>query len=287
MTKRVAMAFIAVALLVLTCSMAYAQQADPWNTLYEKPIGDAATKVRELLMPFSAKAGFPDTRPAGLENATYEELYNAAAAASKKGSEIFAGVVKIFTPNIRWYLSPKYFQKRLEIGAQLYPERKGHEKAFEFLCRDFAAAADRGFEELRYWALPEGMVIDMIWFKAIQEGFMPVKAKMAQAVMPENIAPAKAKALWKKTAETLVEAGNEAGIASTKVGSMGFAAFPAWRLKNGIKYFKAAAKAAVVDKWHLRNNDPVFWVKACKQLKTDIAVINAEMEEFLALMQQK
>ncbi len=286
MNKRIVMIFIAVVLLVLTGSMANAQPADPWNTLYEKPISDAAAKIRELLLPFSAKAGFPDTRPAGLERASYEELYKAAATASKKGSDIFAGLVKFFGSNIRWYLSPKYFQKRLEIGAQLYPEHKGNEKIFEFLCRDFAAAADRGFEELRYWALAEGMVLDLVWFKAIQEGFVPVKEKMALAFVPENIAPADAKTIWKQAAAALIEAGNQAGIASTKVGSMGFAAFPAWRLKYGIKYFKAAAKAAVAENWHSRNSSPEFWVKACKQLKEDISTINAEIDQFLAVMKQ-
>lgn len=286
MKKRLSVALMAITLFMLTCSICYAQPADPWNTLYEKPISDTAKKIKELLLPFSAQAGFPDTRPAGLENASYEELYKAAAAASKEGSKIFADLVKFFGANIRWNLSPKYFQKRLEIGAQLYPENSGKENIFEFLCRDFAAAADKGFEELRYWAVPEGMVLDLVWFKAIQEGFVPVKEKMARAVVPDNIVPANARRIWKETAAALIDAGNQAGIASTKVGSMGFAAFPAWRLKYGIKYFKAAAKAAVIDKWHSRSSDPEFWMKACARLKSDIAAINAEMDEFLAVMKQ-
>lgn len=271
--------------LLLTGSVLRAEVDVPWGMIHESAISKSIIELKEMLLPFGAQAGFPDTRPAGLENASYEELYKAAAARSKEGSQLYAEMIRKFHFPTRIELGAKYFMKRLEIGSQLYPEKTGNEKVFEFLCRDFAAACDLGFEELRFWGIAEGIyMFDNIWFKNIQEGFVPVKLKMLKAEVPQQVAPADAREIWKQAASALMAAGNEAGIASTKVGSMGFAAFPAWRLKYAIKYFKAASKAAVVDLWHSRNTDPNFWVKACDKLRQDITEINGEMDAFLAIM---
>ncbi len=253
-------------------------------TIYENAIASSIAQLKTLLLPFGAQSGFPDVKPAGLETASYEELYKAAAARSAEGSRVLADMVSKFRFPVRIELSAKYFMKRLEIGAQLYPEKAGNEKVFEFLCRDFATACDNGFEELRFWGIQELLAFDNIWFKNIQAGFEPVKIKMLAAVLPEQITPENAKEAWSRAASALVAAGNEAGIASTKVGSTGFVGFPAWRLQFAIKYFKAAGKAAVIDLWHSRTTDSAVWVKGCEKLRKDIEGLNNEMDTFLSLM---
>lgn len=279
--RLIALVFAFIALSLVT---AEAQIDLKQAQVYEDEIARAVVQLKTLLLPFGAKAGFPNARPAGHEKASYEELYQAAATRSLEGSRFLTDMLKKMTFPLRIELSTRYFIKRLDIASHLYPEHKGNERVFEFLCRDFAAACDQGFEHVRFWGLPEMLVFDNIWFKNVQEGFIPVQKKMALAVLPPEIDPAQARDIWKQAANALVVAGNEAGIASTKVGCMGFAAFPAWRLKYSILYFKAAAKAAVVEHWQSRNSDTRYWLKACEQLRSDISRLNSEIDAFLAAM---
>jgi hypothetical protein len=271
--------------LLLTAGIANAQAGLTYGTIYDAPIEKSVKKLNGLLSPFSAKAGFPQKRTPGQEKLSYEELYKIAASKSKIGNEILTAMLEKYNFPIRLELGAKYFQKRLEIGSQLYSEKSGNERVFEFLCRDFAEACDKGLEELKYWSYSEGLNFDNIWFKNIQAGFIPVKEKMAKVSIPENIDPENAKEIWKEAASALMSAGSAAGLASTKVGSGGLANFPAWRLKYCIKYFKVAAKAAVVKSWHSRNCSTKYWIKACNKLRKDVDQINADMEKFLAKMQ--
>ncbi len=270
--------------LLFTAGIANAQAGMTYGTVYDAPIEKSVKQLTGLLSPFSAKNGFPQQRPQGLEKLSYEELYKVAASKSKIGNEILTAMLEKFRFPVRLELGAKYFQKRLEIGSQLYSEKSGNEKVFAFLCRDFAEACDKGLEELKYWAYPEGLVFDNIWFKNIQTGFIPVKEKMAKVSIPSNINPETARETWKNAASALMSAGSAAGLASTKVGSGGLANFPAWRLKYCIKYFKAAAKAAVVKSWHSRNCSTKYWMKACDKLRSDIDQINIDMEKFLSKM---
>lgn len=241
-------------------------------------------QLKALLLPFGTKAGFPGTKPQGLENASYEKLYKTAAGSAAQGSMIIEKFIQT-TKNMPYSLefSSRYFMKRLQIAAYEYSDLSGNEKAFQHLCHEFAADCDRGFEELRFWAISEMLVFDNIWFKNIQEAFVPVKAKMEQAVIPDVVDPSQARETWKTAANALMEAGNAAGIASTKVGVGGLIGMPAWRLRLAIKYFKAAAKEAVVDMWHAKATDPQVWLQACNTLRKKIEIINTEMANFLAM----
>jgi hypothetical protein len=249
----------------------------------EDVVAKCVAEVRSLLLPFGAEAGFPDVSPEGLTDASYQQLYRAAASRAQKGSQIMADFISANKLPYRVEFSARYFMKRLEIASHEYDGMTGNEKVFEHLCREFAAACDRGFQELRLWSVPEMLAFDNIWFKNIQASFIPVKAKMQLAVVPAGIDPSQAKKFWKEAATALVEAGNEAGIASTKVGAGGLIGMPAWRLRLAIKYFKAAAKAAVIDMWHVNENNPKIWVTACKKLRREIEIINGEISNFLAL----
>lgn len=275
-------------LFLLFCSLLLAGTVQAVDLKEAQKIEDAVakcvTQIRALLLPFGAKAGFPETKPHGLENASYQKLYRAAARSASQGSRIMSEFVEN-NKNIPYSLefSARYFMKRLEIAAHEYADMSGNEKVFHHLCREFAADCDRGFEELRFWAVPEMLVIENIWFKNIQAAFVPVKAKLEKAVMPESIAPAEAREVWKQTAAALSEAGNAAGIASTKVGAGGLIGMPAWRLRLAIKYFKASCKAAVIQMWHSSETDTKVWSQACNKLREEIAIINTEINNFLAM----
>jgi len=249
----------------------------------ENAVAKCAAEIRALLLPFGAKAGFPNVRPQGLENASFQELYRAAANKAAEGSRIMANFVNSNKLPTGVEFSARYFMKRLEIASHQFADQSGNEKVFEFLCKDFASACDKGFEELRFWAVPEMLPLDKIWNKHIQDGFVPVKEKLQLIKMPVTISPDRARAVWKKAAQGLSEVGNAAGIASTKVGAGGLIGIPAWRLRLAIKYFKAACKAATVEMWNSRSSDPQVWLKACKKLRKDIEVINAEINNFLAI----
>ncbi len=249
----------------------------------EDAVAKCAAEIRALLLPFGAKAGFPEVRPKGLENASFQELYKAAARRSADGSRVMADFVNSNKLPTGVEFSARYFMKRLEIAAHEYADQSGNEKIFEFLCKDFATACDKGFEELRFWAVPEMLVFDNIWHKNIQEGFIPVKEKLSLVKMPSAISPNQARETWKNAAQALSEVGNAAGIASTKVGAGGLIGMPAWRLRLAIKYFKATCKAAVVEMWNSRSSDANVWLQACKKLGKEIEIINAEMTNFLAI----
>lgn len=276
--------FFANAFILLIVSFCYAQNVDlKQANFFEDVISETVTEVKELLLPFGAKAGFPDKRPKGLESATYEELYHAAAIRSKIGSELFRKLIEKNDFPWRIEYSARYFMKRLQIASYLYPEMRGNEKVFKHLCHDFAKACDRGFDELRKWGIRKTLASDIMWFKNIQSGFEPVKKAMSQATIPDYVAPAEARDTWRKAATALIEAGNAAGMASTRVGSGGLAAFPAWRLRLGMKYFKAAARDATVNMWHSRETCGQVWLNACERLRKDIDRINAEISNFLEL----
>jgi hypothetical protein len=249
----------------------------------ENAVASCTAEIRELLLPFGAKAGFPEVRPQGLENASYHELYKTAARRSAEGSRVMAEFINSNKLPTGVEFSARYFMKRLEIASHEYADQSGNEKVFEFLCKDFAAAADKGFAELRLWTVPEMLPLDNIWHKHIQEGFVPVKEKLALVKMPSTIQPDQAREIWKNAAQALSEVGNAAGIASTKVGVGGLIGMPAWRLRLSIKYFKAACKAAVVEMWNSRSSDPDVWLQACKKLRQDIEIINTEINNFLAI----
>lgn len=244
------------------------------------------TQLKALLLPFGAKAGFPETKPKGLESASYEKLYKTAASTAAQGSKVIAMFLQT-TKNLPYSLefSSKYFMKRLEIASHEYSDFSGNEKAFKHLCNGFASDCDRGFEELRFWALSEMLVFDNVWFKNIQKAFIPVNEKLAKATMPESVTSSQAREIWKETAVALTEVGNAAGIASTKVGVGGLIGMPAYRLRLAIKYFKASCKAAVVEMWHSQTTDEKAWLEACDKLRKDIKLINAEIDNFLTIYQ--
>lgn len=249
----------------------------------ENAVAKCAAEIRALLLPFGAKAGFPNVRPQGLENASYQQLYRAAARKAAEGSQVMADFINSNKLPTGVEFSARYFMKRLEIASHEYADQSGNEKVFEFLCKDFASACDKGFEELRFWAVPEMLTFDNIWHKNIQDGFVPVKEKLQLVRMPSSISPDQAREVWKQAAKALSEVGNAAGIASTKVGVGGLIGMPAWRLRLAIKYFKAACKAATVQMWNSRSSDSNVWLKACKKLRKDIEIITAEINNFLAI----
>lgn len=275
----------AILAMIFTTSIVRAEVAPPLLDIYDNEVHKLVTQTENLLLQFGAKAGFPETRPAGMQNASYEELYKLAALRALQAKQLFENSLKKFKFPMKLELGAKYFQKRLEIGANPFESKNGNGKVFKFLCEDFATACDMGLEELRLWKYPEFMAFDNIWFKNIQNAFIPVKAKMLKVEIPAQIDPEAACETWRNAASALMAAGNEAGIASTKVGSGGLANFPAWRLKYAIKYFKAAAKAAVITNWHSHNSDANFWLKACEDLQKEVNQLNLEMEAFLELMQ--
>ena len=94
---------------------------------------------------------------------------------------------------------------------------------------------------MKLWASAEPIWTgDMLWAKTIREGLERVKSMLP--TFPQKIGEAEAREIWRELASKAVKAGNEAGMVSTRVGGFDF---PAWRLKFAVKYFKAAAKAAV------------------------------------------
>ena len=179
---------------------------------------------------------------------------------------------------IKIELGGRYFVKRLEIGAKEFKEKSGNERVHEFLCRDFASACDIGLDEMRRWASPETIfTMEYFWHKNITEGLTAVKSRLP--VIPTVIAPEDAQQTWKRAASALVAAGNEAGMTASRVGGFDF---PAYRLHFAVKYFKAAAKAAVIENWYSRTTDPAFWIEACNTLRAETNAISEDIDALLA-----
>lgn len=266
--------------LLLTGSNLHAEVDVPWAWIQQEAISKTVGEVTQLLSPAGAKAGFPDKRPAKLENKSFEALYRYAANLSEKGRGIFAEMIGKNRFPVKVDLGARYFLKRLEIGAREYAEKTGNERVHEFLCRDFASACDIGLAEMQLWASPEAVfTMEYLWYDRVREGLDRVKAKMP--MIPEGIAPAGAREIWRKAASALVSAGNEAGMTASQIG--GFQ-FPAWRLHFAVKYFKAASKAAVVNLWYSDNADSAFWVDACSRLRNDVSRLTSEIDTLLATL---
>lgn len=249
----------------------------PWQWIHQSAIEKAEQQIKTLLDPFSAENGFPGKRPVALAGKSWEATYKAAALAAEESRRIMTELIGKSKFPVRIRLGAQYFEKRLAIGAKLFPQFAGNERAHELFCRDFAKACAEGLLELRFWRSAEPiMTFDMLWAKNIREGLPRVLALLP--TMPENVPADQAQKIWRDAAKAALAAANEAGMTAAKVGGFDF---PAWRLKYCVKYFKAALREVIVGQWDVPRNANIDWVKSCEQLRTRVAALPAEMDELL------
>ncbi|MDD3148854.1 MAG: hypothetical protein PHD82_16290, partial [Candidatus Riflebacteria bacterium] len=179
-------------------------------------------------------------------------------------------------------LGAMYFRKRFVMGTAIYPQADESDKVHEFQCRTFANDCKNGLNEMRFWQTAEPVWSgDMVWNKNATAGLENVKEMLP--VFPAEIDDNNAREFWRYAADMAVKAGNEAGMAATRIGDFNF---PSWRLKFAVKYFKAATKAAVSGSWHARQTDAEYWQQACLKLKKAIEPLSAEIDELLESLEK-
>lgn len=254
----------------------------PWQWIHQQQIDKAVEQCRQLLAPFSAEAGFPGTLPEELKGKSWQEIRIKLAQNCSKSAKIMLELVDKYKLPVRLRLGAMYFRKRFILGTHIYPHKTETDRVHEFQCRDFAGACDIGLKEMKFWASAEPIWTgDMLWAKTIREGLERVKSMLP--TFPQKIGEAEAREIWRELASKAVKAGNEAGMVSTRVGGFDF---PAWRLKFAVKYFKAAAKAAVAGSWYARETDPLYWQQACIKLQKAVEPLAGEIDELLSSLPQ-
>jgi hypothetical protein len=265
-------------LFIFTCSFLHAEVDIPWQLLHQQAIEKAVSQCREIITPFSAQAGFPDKLPKELIGKSWHEIRVAIAKACFKCSQILLEMTEKHRFSARMRLGAKYFSKRFMLGTHIYPHKTETSRVHEFQCRDFANSCDLGLKELSLWARPEPMpgAVEIVWAKNARAGLNRVREMLPS--FSEQISDENARETWQKIARSTILAGNEAGMTAARVGNYDF---PAWRLKFAIKFFKAAAKAAVADSWYSRETNPKYWQQACLKLKNAIEPLAVEIDELL------
>ncbi len=281
MIRRITWSLVVLALIV-GAGIARAEVDVPWAWIHQNEIEKACNQATELLSPFSAENGFPKKRPAQLDGKSWQIVYKAAAETAGKAGKIIDDMsVKMQLP-VRLRLGATYFAKRMQMGSRIPAGLDGNERAYEFLCREFADNCKDGLLELRFWRSAEPIMnFDMLWAKPIREGLGRVRTMLP--TLSAEVAPAQAHDAWKAAAKQLAIAANEAGMAASRVGGFDF---PAWRLKYATKSFKATLKSAVVEYWDRPNMTPVEWVKAYASLYKTVTDTRVQIDEFLASLPQ-
>jgi len=248
----------------------------------QQQLDKAVATCRQILVPFSASAGFPDKLPVEWKEKSWREIRIKLAQSSSQCSRIIGEFALKPGLPVKTRLGALYFKKRFVLGTHVYPRKTETDRVDEFECRSFAKACDDGIREMLEWAEPERRQSgDTGWVKGVKAGLLRVKAMLPE--IPANFDDNVVRNEWRELAAKVVKAGDQAGMLSTQVG--GFR-LPAWRLKYAVKYFKAAAKAAVVNSWHARDTDPLYWQQACLRLKKDVEPLSGEIDELVNSLAQ-